>query len=676
MFDRWSNLWGALERTFRRQRRGSRRRLAHDFEPVSRLRPVLTEINGDLEAQFLAIGNHLEELSSFSSRVVNTGEQLLRLATGQADGDDFLRRAIDVLLPPVQVLDDSLSRAAAVIDQLCQHQEMITDVRRLEGVLDRIVAPLKFIQTAFRIESAGLDPEVRAVFLALTRDIEQLHAQVVGLFAEQFQSLARAQEQISALVKRLRPQIKAHQQMSGDKKALIERTLEELRVALEENRRQDVRLVDAAQGLRGAVRNVVRSVQFQDITSQQLMHVDEAIGEMARRLEQMPDRRTRAGEKPWDDACVFLGDAGKVQVAQIHAVEESLTDAEKTIGAALAEIAGRADAVDHECMTLRNFRTISIEGDGVVQVVLNSLDELTHIIDRTYVMQSEVYETLRPLGNMASNLTGVIRGLSQSIRLIALNAQIQAAHVGSGTGLEVLSQRTCQIADQAAAANNDSAAALERLIGGFDEMVAESRRLQEAVGEQKTWIEGEGGAVRQQLHDYRDRTLATFMDLGGIMDSTRAAAKSALDRLPFEAAARSRLDELAGVLETFARAATGAASAQARSEPAAADLQQKYTMASERLTHEAALCRPSVPSELVPNPAPVPGLAAATAATAAAVADITLFDDDIPAVPGMPPAPAVVATAGLPPAVPAAEETAKAPVPASSNTLGDNVELF
>lgn len=663
VFDRWSNLWGALERALRHQRRGSRRRLAHDFEPVSRLRPGLAEINRDLESQFLELGNHLEELSTLSGRVVATGEQLLRLATGQTDGDDFLRRAIDVLLPPVQVLDDSLGRAAAVVDQLCQHQEMITRVRRLEDVLDRIVAPLKFIQTAFRIESAVLDPEVRAVFLALTRDIEQLHAQVVGLFAEQFQSLARAQEQISALVKRLRPQIKAHQQMSGEKKALIERTLEELRVALEENRRQDIRLVDAAQGLRHAVGNVVRSVQFQDITSQQLKHVDEAVEEMGQRLARLPARRTRADEAAWNDDCRFLGDAGKVQVAQIRAVEQSLTEAERTIGAALSEIAERADAVDHECMTLRNFRTISIEGDGVVQVVLNSLDELAQIIDRTYVMQREVHETLRPLGNMASNLTGVIRGLSQSIRLIALNAQIQAAHVGSGTGLEVLSQRTCQIADEAAAANNDSAAALEKLIAGFEEMVAESRRLQEAVGEQKTWIDGEGGSVRQQLHDYRDRTLATFMDLGGIMDSTRGAAKSALERLPFEAAARAKLDALAGALEAFATAATGAAGANARSEPAAADLQQKYTMASERQVHEAALSRPTatVTAGTPPGPGPAPAVAAA---------DITLFDDAPPA----PPTPEPVAP---PPAgAPRPEELAKAAAPAGGNALGDNVELF
>jgi hypothetical protein len=200
--------------------------------------------------------------------------------------------------------------------------------------------------------------------------------------------------------------------------------------------------------------------------------------------------------------------------------------------------------------------------------------------------------------------------------------------------------------------------------------------LQEAVGEQKTWIEGEGGAVRQQLHDYRDRTLATFKDLGAIMDSTRATAKSALDRLPFEAAARSRLDELAGVLEAFSQAATGAASARARSEPAAADLQQKYTMAAERQIHEAALCRPTVPSELTPSAAPGPMPAAATVAAVGAVADITLFDNDITATPGTSPAPAAFATAGLPPAGPAAEEPAKAPVPANGNALGDNVELF
>lgn len=660
VFDRWSNLWGALGRNLRNRRRGSRRRLAHDFEPVTRARPVLAEINRELEAQFLEIGTHLENLSSLSGRVVSTGEELLRLATGQTDGDDFLRRAIDVLLPPVQVLDDSLSRAAAVIDHLCRHQEMITEVRRLEGVLDRIVAPLKFIQTAFRVESAGLDPEVRAVFLALTRDIEQLHAQVIGLFAEQFQSLSRAQEQISALVRRLRPQIKAHQQMSGDKKALIERTLEELRVALEENRRQDIRLVDAAQGLHGAVRNVVRSVQFQDITSQQLKHVDEAIDEMGQRLAQLPERRTRAGEVTWNEACGFLGDAGTVQVAQIRAVEESLAGAENTIGQALAEIATRADAVDHECLTLRNFRTISIEGDGVVQVVLDSLDELARIIDRTYAMQNEVYETLRPLGNMASNLTGVIRGLSQSIRLIALNAQIQAAHVGSGTGLEVLSQRTCQIADEASAANNDSAVALEKLIGGFEEMVAESRRLQEAVGAQKAWLEGEGGAVRQQLHAYRDRTLATFMELGGIMDCTRGAAKSALERLPFAAPAQAKLDELAGTIEAFVKSVSRAASPRHHSGPVTADLRQKYTMASERQVHEAALSQPGAAP--VPVPVPAPG---------GATADITLFEEALPVPASAVTSPAMVSASQSQP-----EHPTKAPAPAAGNPLGDNVELF
>ncbi len=98
-------------------------------------------------------------------------------------------------------------------------------------------------------------------------------------------------------------------------------------------------------------------------------------------------------------------------------------------------------------------------------------------------------------------------------------------------------------------------------------------------------------------------------------------------------------------------------------------------MASERQIHEAALCRLTVPSESAPTPAPVP-VAAAAAATMAEVADITLFDDDIPAAPGAPPAPAMVATASLPGAVPTAEEPAKAPVPPSGNALGDNVELF
>ncbi len=631
-------------------------------------------INRDLEGVFLDLGQDLEQLSTLSDQIVSTGETLLRLAAGQADGDDFLRRAIDVLQRPVSVLDESLNRSSEVVIHLRRHQEMIGEVRRLESLLDRIVAPLRFIQTAFRIESAALDPEVRTIFVALTRDIEQLHGQVMGLFAEQFQSLRRAHEEIGALAVKLAPQIDRHRKLAQEKKVAIERALEELRLALEENQSRDIRLVDAAQGLRHAVGEVVGALQCQDIIAQKLSHVDEAVVEMGQRLDQLPSRRTGGGEVAWAEVCAFLNGAGQVQVGQIRSVQAELDQSEATIQGALEELVTRSNSVDQECLSLQNFRTISIEGDGVVQVVLNSIEDLAHVIDLTHAMQTEVYETLRPLGNMASNLTGVIRGLSQNIRLIALNAQIQAAHVGAGTGLEVLSQRTRQIADEAADANNRSAAALERLIAGFDGLVAECRELQDTVGEQKRWITEEGGSVRRSLHDYRDRTLATFINLGSIVEATRGRTRGAQQKLAFEAAACARLDELVAAVESFVDLTTEEMAGAAVPVAAAAELNRKYTMASEREIHASILQRQPAAAESAPAPE----------------GDIELFPGDPP-----PPVAEAVAMSSEVPAGPAADGEAKAeaaadpadvpanklpaapaPAPAAGVALGDNVELF
>lgn len=647
---RWYQPWPSLVRLSKSATqllsgwsRDWRRAFAEAFDRVEHERPALLRLTKGLEEEFLRIGRSLDQLSSLGDRVVGDGEELLRLASGQTRDDDILRGSIDQLQHPITALDANLSQAAEVVAHLRSHQKMIGEVRHLEGTLNDIVAPLRFIQTAFRIESAGLAPETRAVFVALTRDIEQLHGQVLGLFAEQFQSLARAEAQIAALVKRLEPQIRAHQKRADEKRATIEQALAGLRESLEENARRDVRLADAARGLQAGIGEVVRAVQFQDITSQKLQHVDSAVQEMAARLAELPGNGPSSGAAEWSAACGFLNQASLIQVAQIRGVQEELRTAEEKIHRALETIVSRADSVDQECMTLRNFRTISIEGDGVVQVVLNSLDEFGQVVEQTCQMQAEVHETLVPLAGMASNLTGVILGLSQSIRLIALNAQIQAAHIGAGTGLEVLSQRTCQIADQATAANAEAAEALERLIGGFDSLVDESRRLQEAVEVQRRWVREDGSAIRDRLHAYRDRTLSLFMELGTVVENTRGEARAVRETLAFQHDSCAELERVAESLEEFSRTVVAVAGDALKAVPAASggDMERRYTMASEREAHARA----------------VSGNAATAAVTPAAAASVGITAA---------PAPATAPTA----------EPAAVPVSGGSSGLGDNVELF
>lgn len=641
---RW---WGQVLQTARRHRPDVSRRLAPELSAVESGRGVINEVGVGLENHFLRVGRNLEELATLGDGIVATGESLIRLATGQTDGEDHLRGALDMLAPPVRVLDDCLVRSAAVIGRLGEHQLLITDIRRLESLLDDIVAPLRFIQVAFRIESAVLDPEARGVFVGLTREIEQLYQQVVGLFAEQFTSLANAHRQIDALVTRLGPQIRAHQQLVERKKAVIEQTLDDLRRALEENQSQDVRLVGAAQSLKAAVAKVVNAVQFQDITRQKLQHVDEALAGIGERIKDQTAHAPGRDRQPAADLGGFIHEVGAVQLGQIAAVQQELRDAEQSIGDAFSSILHHAGQVDEECVLLRNFQTSSVEMDGMVQVILNTLDELSGLVSDTLIIQTEVSATLTPLAGMASNLTGTMSGLSQSIRLIALNAQIQAAQVGMGTGLEVLAQRTCQLADEASGANARAAEGLDRLIAGFNALGEECKALEDSVGGQQRWLEVEGGAVKVRLHRYRDRTLERFCELGHMVETTRNLARTALEALPFSATTCARLEPLVSAIQALVDRTTALdLPVPVRDDAGAGPTLANYTMASERETHRAVIAqRGRSPATNTPEPdgPDVPAIAAGS-----------LTADPTP----------VAATA----------TPEKAPVGAAN--LGDNVELF
>ncbi len=578
--------------------------------PNCRIDPVMEQLQAardgmtlgaaELEEEFLKIITGLDSQSTLSKALVEQSEKLIGYVTGQMGADIELQRATDLLGQPLGFVRDGHKRTSRLITRLRHHEGQMTHVRQHEGLLHGTVAPLGYIQTLFRVESATLSHEVQNIFTSLTKDIESLQHKVTHLFGEQFQSLAKARQTINRLVERLEQQTAQQEKASREKQDFISSSMEALRCDIAENQKRDVRLTKASRSVRNSISQIVVGMQFQDITRQKMEHVREAVDEM---LERFAGIRTNTDKPKAPGELRFLREAARLQIGQLEAVKRELAEAENQTRESFAALAGDTADIDHECVTLGSFKSMSAAEDGMVQSLLTIIEDLRLLIAGTVAIQQEAYETIRPLGNLASNLTGDMRQISVNIKLIALNAQIQAAQVGQGTGLEVLSERTSLISDEIYALNENVSVDLDGMAAGLEGIVAEFRTLTDNGQEQRRLLTEEGGEEELRLHAYRDATIRSFLAVSGTAGELAASIQSTIDSIRFSSLADTMLQPLLDALQGVVLAVDGSGISESRPEDEALTehLRSNYTMATEHTVHSPDSNRQ------LPSPPDVPG---------------------------------------------------------------------
>jgi hypothetical protein len=206
----------------------------------------LQGVSADVESQFLALTSLLESLPAASERLVKESERLLVLASGKEHGATAFQTTLDLLKAPLEFIDHCHGRSVQLIELLEQALEQIDRMLGYESILQRTVAPLKFIQTLFKVESAGLSHSVQQMFLALTDDIDRLQQQVGQTFGEKFEMLKSARKTIAGVVVRLKASARTQHAAAREKKQTIERALVELQADLKRNEERDIRLTAVA----------------------------------------------------------------------------------------------------------------------------------------------------------------------------------------------------------------------------------------------------------------------------------------------------------------------------------------------------------------------------------------------------------------------------------------------
>ncbi len=542
----------------------------------------LEGLNGCTERDFLTVGEKLMESRSTARRIASDMTALTELVSGEHSRN--ASHALTRMLEHSREMDARTERSGQALGDL---RALSSRIRLAFAGLRNTVSVFRTLCTLTRIETSRLG-STGAGFGDLAAEVGPLSEIIQSSGEGVLEASTRLDQSIQSTI-RSSSDLRARQRR--ELPALIDGVMDGLK-AFEERQQRAVessaRQAAGYESVCDAIDGVVESVQFHDITRQQIEHVVQALRQV--RSESESGRGKLDCMSPDARAILALQSSQLAGAAGIFAssIERMEHDLEG-ISLRMRDMseAGRTligiSADDHDSYFLRR--------ESQFAAILEMLASCTAAQAE---MQSTAANLDATIGGMRDSVAG-IRGIEIRIQRIAINATIRAAHIGSaGNALNA-------IAGVMERLNIDSGKNTEDAAGTLDAMSEASRRVCGSVesGTSHTRanineIVGEMQRTIVELHSSSESSFSRANQIAAL--SGRLAKHIGAVRNGFSAGllfarvvnhARAELDGIAA--QGGQNCLEGIAQTQQL-----AGLARHYTMQIERDVHESLLGEPAV----------------------------------------------------------------------------------
>ena len=554
----------------------------------------LEDLNRSTERDFLAIGEKLFEFRLAARRVASDMAALTELISGEQGRN--ASRALTRMLEYSRTMDARIEQSAQALGQV---HDLSCRIRLAFAGLHNTVSVFRTLCTLTQIETSRLGRN-GADFGDLAAEVRPLSESIQSSGEGVLEASSRLDRGIQ-MAMRSGSELRARQ--LKELPALIAAVIESLQ-SLDERRQRAAELSarQAAQydAVCGAVDDVVKSVQFHDITRQQIEHVAHALSQLCSAGKS--GRGNPSSYPPGARAVLALESSQLSGAAGIFA--SSLESMERD----LESIAVRVQNMAEGSRTL-----MGISADDQDSFFLRLEGHFTAILK----MLGTCTATQAEMGSTAANLAETIGGMRESvaeirrteirIRRIATNATIRATHIGAaGNALNVIAEVMQGLALDSNTNTEDVGGALDAM-GGAANCVSGARGQSASGADLGTGdVTGEMRHAVAELHSSSESSFSRVNQiaaLGARLAGDAGAVRGGLTAGPLFAQvvnrARGELDRLGAQAGGGSRAGTDTAPSHQL-----AGLAKHYTMQRERDVHESMTTGSAPPAAPAPVEAP------------------------------------------------------------------------
>ncbi|MGB4599182.1 MAG: hypothetical protein WBI04_04310 [Trichlorobacter sp.] len=553
---------------------------------------LLQRLAGTTEHQFLQLGERLQDFSLRSCRISASAGELVQLVAG--DESSQLTTRLRTLFTDI---DTYLNRIRTQSNSSCHTLEQVMSqldqvVQPLEG-FQKMDKALRMLSISTKIESARLG-ELGAGFTTLALDVEKL-----SLTVSQKSSGIMGERQ--NLMQLITENLETSRRTEASQHADAQTILTGINASLETMAQLNQACSDAgnrvgliAEEVVAETGTVVSSMQFHDITRQQIEHIFEALEKIQQHACQRPDDVDKTA---CDTQVAEIGDICELQTAQLRhatsqlfqattAILESLQD----IGAKQSQISqglqqalmGNDDSADASLLT-------SMQGD---------MQRVTAILQRCAASDQKLAQAMGKvtgtIGDIASFVSD-IEAVGSEIDLIALNAQIKAAHTGpQGAALGVLAEAIKRLSLDAVVQTEAVSSNLRAINEATGQLKSGGPPFGSATDNQVTVMEQETRQIIAALNQTNQLLRERLAAVAAMAESLAEDINATTCGFHVHEESKQQAERAASALEQIYSEARQLVPASSEFRTNLQHMEQRYTMESERLIHEMLAARHGV----------------------------------------------------------------------------------
>ncbi|MBX3006774.1 MAG: hypothetical protein KF816_01985 [Melioribacteraceae bacterium] len=385
------------------------------------------------EGSFLSIGNKLEQLYSNCSNLTSLSAQV-----STSINENVLSKGIEELENEINQIDQFLTRVTCEIVE--DERELIQIQSKMDlfsgefSGFDRIIKQLRMLGISTKIESARLGMD-EGGFLALAENVDRLSL----IISDKISNIRKKKEFLIKVLNSTTSELKKLEKEQKDQSNLILQNINKSIVDFQNKQKatsagiSNINILST--NLVSSVSKIVSSIQFHDITRQQMEHTNEAFEELIYRIdnpENLDESETAERiHNVFELQTVQLNNSLYEFTTAVFNIVSNLTN----IKSIITEIAAQAE---------KSLTGKKEEGYSAIEVIEKELMFVMSGLKKNIEIGNQVNESIKSIVEIISDLSKYvleIEEIGDEIELIALNARVKAAHFGKdGSALGVLAE--------------------------------------------------------------------------------------------------------------------------------------------------------------------------------------------------------------------------------------------
>lgn len=546
---------------------------------------TIKTIAGTTEDEFLQIGSRLQQYYQRSSDISSLSNQLVDVVTG----DNFrvlTDRLYQIMAEMEAYLAEIHVRSNECVNTLKQVQMFLEQLSQPLDGFQKMNKTLRMLGISTKIESSRLG-ELGSGFVNLAMDVEKLSHQV----NDKSSSILSHQHLMTALITSTLNGVVISEASQNSKVSIILSNMTgSLQRLVSLNDRCTLFGSDASavsQEITNSISEVVSSLQSHDSTRQQLEHIVEALEHLSIDLNTF--ECSSADENSWRRMVVEAGDVCELQEAQLRFSVSEFCLAVRAIVDNLNEIAHRQSLMAGQVLNI----TGAADSDQatVIESIRQGMSEVNAVLDSCAAADREMSITMTKVVQTIKEITLFVSDIEQigsEIDLIAMNAQVKAAHTGrEGAALGVLAEAIKRLSDESVRQTGSVATSLKGIISATEYLSVNNDSEEASTSSSLNGMQEELLVVLESLGDMNQKLYALLAELGRMVCELNQDIEQATGAINVDVKTKAMTDEVLQDVDSVV--------AQARIlEPASNEfkqnlrhMEQRYTMESERHIHES-----------------------------------------------------------------------------------------